>query len=371
MLSYTPFTTPNNWGYIICRPCRVIDAIPVPLPSLSLSADAQIIDTNAQVVITQTFTLSKSNFKSIFMPTTSSNDKKKSKAVEAVYRFPLPENAAVCAFECEFNGSKIVGKVKEKEEARQEYTEAIKAGKQASLLEQEKPDVFQISIGNLRLPDDDDDDETKVSTVVTRITYVQELPTNTEPNELRFGLLSKELKDRYASSSDSLPNYQTTDSKWAMSTLVKPTGDSHEQHTVQISITLPAPIRSITSPSHSNVVMETGTNLTPSLKSHLKSLRKEESMDINELDEPPFDPAKAVVTLDSQESNSGKYLDKELVVVVKADGLDKPRCVVEEHETDGTHAVSVTLVPRFALNEVRFCTVAPFLVFLNSCALLS
>jgi hypothetical protein len=351
MVALTTFTTPNNWGYIICRHY----ANPVPLPSLSLSADAQIIDTNAKVVITQTFTISKSNFKSVSVPTTSfisdsNNGKKKKKAVEAVYRFPLPENAAVCAFECEFNGTKIIGKVKEKEEARQEYTEAIKAGNQASLLEQEKPDVFQISIGNLRLPDDDD--ETKVNTIVTRITYAQELPTNAEPNELRFGLLSKELGERYASSFDSLPSFQTTDPTRALSTLVKPNDDSQGQQSVQISITLPAPIRSITSPSHSNVVLEIGTNLTSSLKHHLRSLRQEDSMDTNELDEPPFDPAKAVVTLDSEGTNSGKSLDKELVVVVKADGLDRPRCVVEEHETDGTHAVSVTLVPRFALNEV-------------------
>ena len=46
--------------------------------------------------------------------------------VEALYKFPIHEAAAVCGFEAEIDGQrKIKGIVKEAKEAAKEYTEAI------------------------------------------------------------------------------------------------------------------------------------------------------------------------------------------------------------------------------------------------------
>ena len=50
--------------------------------------------------------------------------------------FPLDEHAAVCEFEAEIQGKKIVGVVKEKEQAAREYAQAIRQGDGAYLLEQ-------------------------------------------------------------------------------------------------------------------------------------------------------------------------------------------------------------------------------------------
>ncbi|KAJ3414025.1 hypothetical protein HDV05_007150 [Chytridiales sp. JEL 0842] len=319
----TVVSTHPNWGYILCVPLRRRDAPPKPLPTVSLTAHASIIDTNASVTITQTFTLPASHFST-----------KTKKPLEAIYRFPLPSNAAVCAFESEFNNNKIKGVVQAKQKAREIYTNAIQSGRQASLLEQEAPDVFQISIGNLKCPKEGTD-----GVVVVRLTYVQELNADAENDEIRFSLLSKSLKERYGPA----PTFTKSDSKMALSTLAKSSAPSSEvgEPSVQISITMPSNIRSVSSPSHAGVSVQTGTHLTPTLQ------RLHPELATN-----TFNPHHAALKLDNDDDN-GQYLDKEMVVVVKADGLDKPRCLVEKHPTDGTHALSLTLVPKFALNEIR------------------
>jgi Ca-activated chloride channel family protein len=70
-------------------------------------------------------------------------------ALEAVYIFPLPGGSAVSAFELKVGGRVIKGAVKERDEARRTYTEAIRQGKRAALLEQDRDDVFTVQVGNL------------------------------------------------------------------------------------------------------------------------------------------------------------------------------------------------------------------------------
>ena len=48
--------------------------------------------------------------------------------IEAKYVFPLDEMSSVCGFEAFINGKHIIGTVKEKEQARKEYKEAISKG---------------------------------------------------------------------------------------------------------------------------------------------------------------------------------------------------------------------------------------------------
>jgi Ca-activated chloride channel family protein len=70
-------------------------------------------------------------------------------AVEAVYVFPLPSNAAVNAFEMQVAGRRILGVVRTREEAERVYDEARRAGKTASLLRQERPNLFTQSVANI------------------------------------------------------------------------------------------------------------------------------------------------------------------------------------------------------------------------------
>ncbi|HEX2986709.1 MAG TPA: VIT domain-containing protein, partial [Chloroflexota bacterium] len=69
--------------------------------------------------------------------------------IEAVYVFPLPENAAINEFVMTVGQRKIRGIIREREEAEQLYQEARSQGHVASLLTQERPNVFTQSVANI------------------------------------------------------------------------------------------------------------------------------------------------------------------------------------------------------------------------------
>lgn len=85
--------------------------------------------------------------------------------IEAVYVFPLPDNAAVDGMRMHIGDKVIKGVIKKREEAREIYEAAIEAGQTASLLEQERPNIFTQTVGNI-MPGDD---------IKIEITYVQDL----------------------------------------------------------------------------------------------------------------------------------------------------------------------------------------------------
>ena len=74
--------------------------------------------------------------------------------LEAVYVFPMSSKAAVYAMTMTIGERKIVAKIDRKAEARKKYEEAKKAGKTASLLEQKRPNVFEMNVANI-LPGDE------------------------------------------------------------------------------------------------------------------------------------------------------------------------------------------------------------------------
>ncbi|NUQ61831.1 MAG: VWA domain-containing protein [Pirellulales bacterium] len=69
--------------------------------------------------------------------------------IEAVYVFPLPHEAAIDDMTMVVGDRKIVGLIKRRAEARQVYEEALAAGQTAALLEQERPNIFTQSVGNI------------------------------------------------------------------------------------------------------------------------------------------------------------------------------------------------------------------------------
>uniref|UniRef100_A0A8C0JCS0 Poly [ADP-ribose] polymerase n=1 Tax=Chelonoidis abingdonii TaxID=106734 RepID=A0A8C0JCS0_CHEAB len=119
---------------------------PVPLEDIHIKG--RIMDFIAQVQL-------------VFQTYTNQNDN----SIEAKYVFPLDSTAAVCGFEAFINGKHIVGKVKEKEQAHKEYREAISRGDGAYLMDQDAPDVFTVSVGNLP----------PKTTVLIKVTYIAEL----------------------------------------------------------------------------------------------------------------------------------------------------------------------------------------------------
>jgi len=73
--------------------------------------------------------------------------------IEATYVFPASTRAAVHGLTMTVGGRRVVAKIKERGEARRTYEQAKAAGKTASLLEQERPNVFQMNLANI-LPGD-------------------------------------------------------------------------------------------------------------------------------------------------------------------------------------------------------------------------
>ena len=69
--------------------------------------------------------------------------------IEAVYTFPLPQNAAVDDMTMIVGDRTVRGKILAREEAQAVYDAAKSSGKVASLLDQERPNVFTQSVANI------------------------------------------------------------------------------------------------------------------------------------------------------------------------------------------------------------------------------
>lgn len=74
--------------------------------------------------------------------------------IEAVYVFPLAHTAAIDDMTMTVGDRRIVGLIKRRAEAQALYQEAIQQGKTASLLEQERPNIFTQSVGNIQPKDE-------------------------------------------------------------------------------------------------------------------------------------------------------------------------------------------------------------------------
>jgi Ca-activated chloride channel family protein len=101
------------------------------LPLKSTGAEVKIAGTVAAVKVTQVY----------------QNQGKK--PLEAIYVFPGSTRAAVHAMRMTIGARVIEAQIMEREKARQTYEDAKKEGKTTSLLEQQRPNVFQMNVANI------------------------------------------------------------------------------------------------------------------------------------------------------------------------------------------------------------------------------
>ncbi|XP_077466652.1 von Willebrand factor A domain-containing protein 5A-like isoform X2 [Stigmatopora argus] len=113
--------------------CGLLTSKNEPVPLKGIDVEVEVKDHVAVVVSTLHY------------------ENKEDKAIEAVFVFPLPGDAAVCQFSAKIGQTEIVAEVKEKQEAREEYDDALSSGHQAFLLEEsdQSPDIFSLSVGSL------------------------------------------------------------------------------------------------------------------------------------------------------------------------------------------------------------------------------
>ncbi len=129
----TPQPTPPLQEEVTQGALRVkVDDQVVECPLKHTDVEADITGFIARVTVTQTF----------------SNPYNEN--IEAVYVFPLPHTAAVDAMTMHIGDRKIVGLMKRRAEARAVYEQALQQGQTASLLEQERPNIFTQSVGNIK-----------------------------------------------------------------------------------------------------------------------------------------------------------------------------------------------------------------------------
>src|SRR5262249_1976400 len=72
-----------------------------------------------------------------------------SRPINARYVFPASTRAAVYAMRMRIGDQIIVAKTKERDQAKQEFDKAKQEGKSASLLEENRPNVFSMSLANI------------------------------------------------------------------------------------------------------------------------------------------------------------------------------------------------------------------------------
>jgi Ca-activated chloride channel family protein len=75
-------------------------------------------------------------------------------ALEAIYVFPGSTRAAVHGMKMTIGERVITARIEERQEARRQYQQARESGQSASLLEQQRPNVFQMNVANI-LPGDE------------------------------------------------------------------------------------------------------------------------------------------------------------------------------------------------------------------------
>ena len=96
--------------------------------------------------------------------------------MEGVYAFPLPDSAAVHSLEMLIGERRIVGQIRERAQAKQVYQAARKAGKKASLVEQQRPNLFTNRVANIAPGEE----------VTVRMEYVQAVAFSADAFSLRF-----------------------------------------------------------------------------------------------------------------------------------------------------------------------------------------
>ncbi|WP_281645694.1 marine proteobacterial sortase target protein [Parendozoicomonas sp. Alg238-R29] len=202
-------------------------------------ADIAISGMVAQVKLTQTFTNTTNSWQ------------------EGVYVFPLPDDAAVYQMRLTIGERVVEGQIKEKQQAKKIYQQAVNSGKRAALVEQERPNMFTTSVANIAPKD----------TISVTLSYQQTIQYDHERFSLRFPMT---ITPRYipgqpiaptaaeeividAGSGWGVPTHQVPDADRITPRVLPPNfSPEHIQNPMRLNVTLDAgmTLASIASPSH-------------------------------------------------------------------------------------------------------------------------
>jgi hypothetical protein len=247
-----------------------------PVPLAGVSIDAQISDLCARVVVAQRFV------------------NREETPIEATYVFPLEEGAAVCGFEAVVDGTLVIGEVKSRDKAFEAYDDAMIRGDGAFLLDEERPDVFVASVGNLPPGRE----------VLLKLTYVTELAV--DDGSVRF-VIPTTVSPRYAPGEDTV-GIGRPDSE----TLNPPAWESVPYGLeLAVHLAMSGAVTRLESPSHPVAIGLSGD--------------------------------RATVTLSQRDA----ALDRDFVLAIDSKALDRPQAWMERTD-DGTVATALAFIPDLA-----------------------
>jgi len=156
------------------------------------------------------------------------------KKIEATYLFPLPTRSAISGYEIRTGGRVIAGELRRREEAVQRYVAALRDGRVAALLTQERPNLFTQSVANLE----------PGAVVAVKLRYVEPLAPRDGGYELAFPLVAG---PRYVPPTSKL----TPEGAALVQAPALPAG-LRSSHDVALAVTLDTGLaaRDVASPSH-------------------------------------------------------------------------------------------------------------------------
>ena len=162
--------------------------------------------------------------------------------VEAEYVFPLPSMSAVNEFVMDTGSNRILGVVRPRAEAEEIYRAARESGMTASLLTQERPNIFDQKIANIE----------PSGTVKITLTYFERLAYDDGFYEY---VVPTVVGERYGSgftAEGCADQRAATESRMAMAPVIPVKWDGRSEHDIGITVRLNAglPIRQLDSPTH-------------------------------------------------------------------------------------------------------------------------
>lgn len=232
--------------------------------------------------------------------------------IEALYTFPMPHNAQVTGFKAKIGDNEVVGEYKEKESAFKEYDNAVRQGDSGFLLESHRPDIFQISLGNI----------VSGEYISISITYIEDikyidnelrwvLPTVVAPRYIPGKASGKKLGMGTAAPTDKVPDADY---------ITPPISDTSYTLTLKAEFKGARGIKKIASPSHPVEVLMDGNTYIVTLARETELLDSDfiltamlENSDENSLynaqlnDNEAFGVARLVVEIENVPADQKNY----------------------------------------------------------------
>ena len=154
------------------------------------------------------------------------------RTIEANYVFPGSTQAAVHGMEVRLGDRRITARIREKQQAQQEYDNAKRAGKTAALLEQHQPNVFQMHIAHIQPGDD----------IQVELHYTELLPPRAGSYQFVFPTV---VGPRYNS-----PQSSQAQAGWVAQPVLPAGQASSTTFDLQLALRTPIALQGLASPSH-------------------------------------------------------------------------------------------------------------------------